>query len=88
MAIKVIKSQPAYKNQGLLEVKLLRELAKVEKDIGGTNENYLNLFDAFIWKGHLCVAMEVLDNSILDICTYLFKEVSETKYEGIELSWI
>ena len=72
MAMKVIKCQPAYYNQGLLEVKLLRELAKLEKSINGSRENYLNLFDAFVWKGHVCIAMEIMDNSLLDICKQFF----------------
>ena len=68
MAIKVIKNQPAYTNQGLLEVKLLRQLAKLEKTVNGSRENYLNVFDAFKWNGHVCMAMEIMDNSLLDIC--------------------
>lgn len=67
MAVKVIKCQPAYINQGLMEVKFLRAIANMEKNITGTKENYLNVYDAFKWKGHICTAMEVMDNSLLDI---------------------
>ena len=65
MAVKIFKKQPAYINQGLFEVKMLREIGRAEKLTGGTKENYLNLYDAFMWQGHLCVAMEVMDNSLL-----------------------
>ena len=67
MALKVFKKQPAYINQGLLEVKLLREIANYEKNTEGSKINYINLYDAFMWNDHLCVAMEQMDNSLLDI---------------------
>ena len=67
MALKVFKRQPAYINQGMLEVKLLREIAAMEKQTNGCKENYLNIYDAFMWNGYLCVAMEQMDNSLLDI---------------------
>ena len=35
MALKVFKKQPAYLNQGMLEVKLLREIATFEKKSEG-----------------------------------------------------
>ena len=71
-AIKVVKNQPAYRNQGLLEVKMLREIAKAEKLMEGSRENYLNVYDGFMWRGHVCIVMEILDNSLLDICKNSF----------------
>lgn len=57
MAMKIFKKQPAYINQGLLEVKMLREISKIEKATDGSKSNYLNLYDAFMWEGYLCIAM-------------------------------
>ena len=72
MAIKIIKNKPAYINQGLLEIKFLREIAKFEKSMGGSRENYLNTFDAFKWNEHVCTVMEIMDNSLFDICKEYF----------------
>lgn len=89
MAMKVFRKQPAYINQGLLEVKILREISKVEKRTeGGNKENYLNLYDAFMWQGYLCVVMEVMDNSLLEIRIYLVYAVLSSNFRGLEMKWI
>ena len=68
MALKVYKKQPAYIAQGMKEVKLIQHIGTWEKRSKGCTKNYLNLYDAFPWKEHLCVAMELMDSSLLDIC--------------------
>lgn len=75
MALKVIKNQPAYISQGLMEIKNLREISKYEQMLKEDGKNYLKLYDGFMWEGHLCIAMELLDNNILNICSHALKLV-------------
>lgn len=41
-----------------------------------------------MWEGHLCIAMELLDNNILNICNILVNIVETFGYKGIEMKWI
>ena len=67
VAIKVVKNKPAYYNQGLLEIKLIQTL---NSTFDPKNEKFIvRLLDSFEYKGHICLAFELLSISLLDILT-------------------
>jgi serine/threonine protein kinase len=67
VAIKIIKNQTAYYNQGLLEIKIARLL---NNTFDPNDEHHLvRLIDYFEFKNHICVVFELLSMSLLDILT-------------------
>ena len=77
VAIKIIKNQTAYYNQGLLEIKIARLL---NNTFDPNDEHHLvRLIDYFEFKNHVCVVFELLSMSLLDILT-------QNQFRGLPLS--
>ena len=77
VAIKIIKNQTAYYNQGLLEIKIARLL---NNTFDPNDEHHLvRLIDYFEFKNHICVVFELLSMSLLDILT-------QNQFRGLPLS--
>lgn len=73
VAIKIIKNQTSYYNQGKSEIKILWKLnAKDHKRI-------VKLLDCFYYRHHLCLVFELLDTSLYDM-------LCSTEFRGIALS--
>jgi|JI61114C2RNA_FD_contig_61_152423_length_963_multi_2_in_0_out_0_2 dual specificity protein kinase YAK1 len=59
VAVKVVKNRKAFQNQAVVEVKILKELNKVEREAPG-DSRVVRLLDAFLWRKHLCLVFELL----------------------------
>ena len=57
-AIKVIKNKPAYYNQALMEIQILRTLN--EKFDPNNEHHLLRMVESFNCKGHLCLVFELV----------------------------
>lgn len=62
VAIKVVKAINRYFQYGMNEVRILRRL----KD-NGLTERFANLNDAFVYKQHLCIVLEVLGMNLYEL---------------------
>ncbi|KAK9460440.1 kinase-like domain-containing protein [Lipomyces oligophaga] len=65
VAVKVIKNQPAYFNQSMMEVSILEHLnSKVDRK---DEHHLLRLRDKFIHREHLCLVFELLSSNLYDL---------------------
>lgn len=65
IAVKVIKSKPAYLKQSMMEVSILDHL---NNQVDKNNEhNLLRLKDRFMHKNHLCLAFELLSSNLYEL---------------------
>lgn len=65
VAIKVIKNKKAFKNQGVIEIKILDILNRIY-DPNGENP-LVRMLDFFVFREHLCIVFELLSDSIFDL---------------------
>lgn len=65
LAVKVIKSKPAYLKQSMMEVSILDHL---NNQVDKNNEhNLLRLKDQFMHKEHLCLVFELLSSNLYEL---------------------
>ncbi|CAN6236156.1 unnamed protein product [Urochloa humidicola] len=65
VAVKVIKNQPAFYHQALLEVSLLRTLnQKFDPD---DKHNIVRMLDYLSFQNHLCIAFEMLGQNLYEL---------------------
>lgn len=76
VAIKIIKNQVSYYNQGKQEIRILRKLNEKDKD---PPHKIVKLYDCFYFRHHLCLVFELLDASLYDL-------LCSTDFKGIALS--
>lgn len=67
VAIKVVKSINRYFQYEMNEVRILKKLKE-----NNLNEYFVELFDAFIYKQHLCIVIEILSKNMYDL-TKIFR---------------
>jgi serine/threonine protein kinase len=79
VAVKVVKGKPAYRTQGLLEVKI----AKLLNTVGDPEDKHhiVRILDSFEYKGHVCIVFELLGCSLLDLLT-------QNQFRGLPLSTV
>ncbi|CAH9136831.1 unnamed protein product [Cuscuta epithymum] len=77
VAVKVIKNQPAYYQQALVEVSILTTLNK--KFDPEDKHHIVRIYDYFVYKRHLCIAFELLD-------TNLYELIKLNHFRGLSLS--
>lgn len=77
VAIKIIKNKPAYYNQGMLEMKILRLLNKTYDPLN--QKHIVRLLESFECNNHICLVFEQLSMSLLDVLT-------QNQYRGLPLS--
>jgi dual specificity protein kinase YAK1 len=67
VAVKVVKGKPAYRTQGLLEVKI----ARMVNNLGDPEDRHhlVRLLDSFEDRGHVCIVFELLSCSLLVVLT-------------------
>lgn len=63
VAIKVLKSPPGYFCAGLIELAVMEVIKRVIDPSGGGR--MVSLIDHFLYKGHVCIAMELLGYEII-----------------------
>lgn len=76
-ALKIVKNKPAYRNQGLLEIKIATLLNETyDKE----NKNHIvRIVDSFTFREHVCLLFELLGMSVLDVLTH-------NQYRGLPLN--
>ncbi|KAA8534710.1 hypothetical protein F0562_032227 [Nyssa sinensis] len=77
VAVKIIKNQPAYYQQALVEVSILTMLNK--KFDPEDKHHIVRIYDYFVCQRHLCIAFELLD-------TNLYELIKINHFRGLSLS--
>lgn len=77
VAVKIIKNQPAYYQQALVEVSILTTLNK--KFDPEDKHHIVRIYDYFVFQRHLCIAFELLD-------TNLYELIKLNHFRGLSLS--
>jgi dual specificity protein kinase YAK1 len=62
VAVKVIKNQPAFYHQALVEVSLLRALNQTHDP--DDQYNIVRMLDYLLFQNHLCIAFEMLGQNL------------------------
>ncbi|GJT90534.1 dual specificity protein kinase YAK1 [Tanacetum coccineum] len=65
VAVKIIKNQPAYYQQALVEVSILTTLNK--KFDPDDKHHIVRIYDYFVYQRHLCIAFELLDTNLYEL---------------------
>ncbi|KAL5074899.1 hypothetical protein RYX36_013883 [Vicia faba] len=65
VAVKIIKNQPAYYQQALVEVTILTTLNK--KYDPEDKHHIVCIFDYFVYQRHLCICFELLDTNLYEL---------------------
>ncbi|CAN1246429.1 Dual specificity protein kinase YAK1 homolog [Linum grandiflorum] len=77
VAVKIIKNQPAYYQQALVEVSILTMLNK--KYDPEDKHHIVRIYDYFVHHRHLCICFELLD-------TNLYELIKINQFRGLSLS--
>ncbi|KAK2977240.1 hypothetical protein RJ640_028445, partial [Escallonia rubra] len=77
VAVKIIKNQPAYYHQALVEVSILTTLNK--KFDPEDKHHIVRIYDYFVYQRHLCIVFELLD-------TNLYELIKLNQFRGLSLS--
>lgn len=77
VAVKVIKNQPAYYQQALVEVSILTTLNK--KFDPEDKHHIVRIYDYFVYQRHLCIAFELLDSNLYEL-------IKLNHFRGLSLS--
>lgn len=77
VAVKIIKNQPAYYQQALVEVTILTTLNK--KYDPEDKHHIVRIYDSFVYQRHLCICFELLD-------TNLYELIKINHFRGLSLS--
>ncbi|KDP39566.1 hypothetical protein JCGZ_02586 [Jatropha curcas] len=77
VAVKIIKNQPAYYQQALVEVSILTTLNK--KYDPEDKHHIVRIYDYFVFQRHLCICFELLD-------TNLYELIKINQFRGLSLS--
>ncbi|XP_057417744.1 dual specificity protein kinase YAK1 homolog isoform X2 [Lotus japonicus] len=65
VAVKIIKNQPAYYQQALVEVTILTTLNK--KYDPEDKHHIVRIYDFFVYQRHLCICFELLDTNLYEL---------------------
>lgn len=76
VAVKVIKSKPAYLNQSLSEVKLLEFLNQ-----NSTSNSFIRLLDTFMHREHLCLVFELLASNLYEL-------IKQNQFHGLNMKLV
>jgi serine/threonine protein kinase len=78
-AMKIIKNKKAYKNQAIIELKILEFLNnEVDKQ---DLHHIIRLYDHFVYKEHLCIIFELLNENLYEL-------LKQNYFQGISLNSI
>ncbi len=77
VAVKIIKNQPAFFNQSMMEVTVLEMLnQKYDK---GDKKHIVRMRDTFVFRQHLCIVVELLSLNLYDL-------IKQNQYRGFSLT--
>ncbi|GMH10726.1 hypothetical protein Nepgr_012567 [Nepenthes gracilis] len=77
VAVKIIKNQPAYYQQALVEVSILSTLNK--KFDPGDKHHIVRIYDYFVFQRHLCISFELLEANLYEL-------IKINNFRGLSLS--
>jgi dual specificity protein kinase YAK1 len=78
VAIKVIKNKKAFKNQGVVEIKILDILNRLYDP--NEESPLVRMLDFFVYREHLCIVFELLSLSVYDL-------LKKNDHNGISLNF-
>ncbi|XP_055680661.1 dual specificity tyrosine-phosphorylation-regulated kinase 2 isoform X3 [Lutzomyia longipalpis] len=78
VAIKIIRNKKRFHHQALVEVKILEELRKKDKD---GSHNVIHMLDYFYFRNHLCITFELMSLNLYEL-------IKKNNYQGFSLSLI
>uniref|UniRef100_A0A1B0D2T7 dual-specificity kinase n=1 Tax=Phlebotomus papatasi TaxID=29031 RepID=A0A1B0D2T7_PHLPP len=78
VAIKIIRNKKRFHHQALVEVKILDELRKKDKD---GSHNVIHMLDYFYFRNHLCISFELMSLNLYEL-------IKKNNYQGFSLSLI
>jgi dual specificity protein kinase YAK1 len=79
VAVKVIKNQPAFYQQAIMEVSLLSMLNdRFDPD---DQHHIVRMLDFFPWKNHLCIAFEMLGHNLYEL-------LKKNSLRGLQLKYV
>ena len=78
VAVKVIKNKKAFKNQGVVEIKILDVINRLFDPSG--DSSLVRMLDFFVFRDHLCIVFELLSYSIYDL-------LKKNSFQGISLNF-
>ncbi|XP_047316329.1 dual specificity protein kinase YAK1 homolog isoform X2 [Impatiens glandulifera] len=77
VAVKIIKNQPAYHQQALVEVCILTTLnMKYDPE---DKHHIVRIYDHFVFQRHLCIAFELLDSNLYEL-------IKQNQFRGLSLN--
>lgn len=76
VAVKVVKSKPAYLNQSISEVKLLEFLNQNSR-----SNSFIRLLDTFMHREHLCLVFEIL-------ALNLYELIKQNQFHGLSMKLV
>lgn len=78
VALKVVKNKPKFKDQGLVEVKILKYLRDHDPD---RKKPIVEVKDSFVFRKHLCISFEMLSINLYEL-------IKRNRYEGFSQALI
>ncbi|XP_072987563.1 dual specificity protein kinase YAK1 homolog isoform X1 [Typha latifolia] len=79
VAVKIIKNQPAYYQQALVEVSILRMLnQKFDPD---DQHHIVRILDYFVFQRHLCITFEMLGSNLYEV-------IKINNFKGLSLNYV
>ena len=79
VAVKVIKNQPAYFNQAIVEARILKLLNETHDPTG--EHHVVRILDYFVHASHLCIVFERLHANLYEVLKW-------NHYRGLSLSLV
>lgn len=79
VALKIIKSKPAYYTQSLIEIQLLQLLNNHYDQ--NDKHHIVRMKASFTWQNHLCIAFEMLSINLYEL-------VKQNGFKGLSLSLV
>jgi dual specificity protein kinase YAK1 len=79
VAVKVIKNQPAFYHQALVEVSLLRALNQTHDP--DDQYNIVRMLDYLLFQNHLCIAFEMLGQNLYEL-------LKRNSFRGLKMKFV
>ncbi|KAI3385897.1 hypothetical protein SNEBB_006306 [Seison nebaliae] len=78
VAIKLIRNKKKFRDQGAIEVKILKHLKKIDLKSKERSINCVHIQDYFYFRNHLCISFEVLGKNLYEV-------LKSIRYKGFPL---
>ncbi|XP_063231512.1 dual specificity tyrosine-phosphorylation-regulated kinase 2 isoform X2 [Bacillus rossius redtenbacheri] len=78
VAIKIIRNKKRFHHQALIEVRILDDLRKKDKD---SSHNIIHMLEYFYFRNHLCISFELMSLNLYEL-------IKKNNYQGFSLSLI